>query len=326
MVEDEVKSFKEKVNGALERIVSGQPGRGYVLAESSMHPDLVEISKYSISSEGNMWRPLFLRSTAVGRYGVSEKLVIPYAAVLEGNHINTLNLDDLPCMDDQDTRRGKPTPHIQFSLLKKTSKDSGTSKVIISVFSLLDYFNKAVDYGPAAREQNSKISDEFSAARINLGHGQYLDLNKTREFRDLEGFVNLYRLKTGPLFGIALAIGGILGNETEENVNLLREAGYNFGIVYQFIDDFLDWGGIIEKVGKPLGFDPRKNNFLNVSMPEQAYRRLLQHKGLTIKLLSDVGGDFSEVIRLVDEIERKFVDCMKPEKLAELKNIDNSGN
>ena len=314
-----IQRFKNRVSGMLERIINGQPGRGPILAGTYMHPDLIEISRYSISNSGSMWRPLLLRSTAVGRYGVSEKIVIPYAAILEGNHINTLNLDDLPCMDNQNMRRGKKTPHLIFTGDQGASKDSGTANIILSVYTSQGLLNKAVDYGPATKEQNNKISDELSATRINLGNGQYIDLNKTQELKSLEEFVELFRLKTGPLFGAAMAIGGILGKEEEEKISLLREAGYNMGIVYQFFDDFLDWGGNEKRAGKPLGFDKKKKNFLDVTTPKIAYNLLIRHKKLANGLLKQVDGDFSQAAEVFNEIENNFIYCMKPNKLAELK-------
>ncbi len=208
---------------------------------------------------------------------------------------------------------------LTFTEDQSASQDSGTANIILNVYTSQDLFNKAVDYGPAAKEQNNKISDEFSTTRINLGNGQYIDLNKTKKLKNLEEFVELFRLKTGPLFGAAMAIGGILGKEEEEKINLLREAGYNMGIAYQFFDDFLDWGGNEERAGKPLGFDKKKKNFLDVTTPKIAYKLLTRHKELASELLKQVGGDFSQVSEVFNEIENNFIYCMEPNKLAELK-------
>ncbi len=309
--------FKRNVIGMLERMINGQPGMGPVLAGAYIHETLRDISRYSLLNEGSMWRPLILRAVA-STYDIKREHVIHYSSIIEAIHGLTLSLDDLPCMDDAFERRGKSPAHIKFADEMGASKDSGTAKVILNVFGYLSHFDAYIIHGPATPEQNIMIFDEVTLAKINLASGQEIDLADTQKISDLKGFADFYRLKTGALYGAAMATAVRLGNEESHKVDLYREAGNNLGISFQFDDDILDWGGDQSKVKKTLGLDDRRNTPFDIANPKEIFRTGEMYAENARELLGKTGNNIINVKRLMSEMKRAFNSKMLPDKLAEL--------
>lgn len=310
-------SFKRNVIGMLERMIDGQPGKGPVLATAYMHETLRDISRYSLLNEGSMWRPLILRAVA-GAYEVKRELVIYYSSIIEAVHGLTLSLDDLPCMDNAAERRGKPSAHINFAEKFNASKDSGTAKIILNVFGYLSHFDAYILHGPASSEQNTKIFDEVLLAKINLASGQEIDLSDTQKITNLREFADFYRLKTGSLYGAAMAIAAHLGCEESDKVDLYREAGNNLGISFQFNDDILDWGGDQRNVKKTLGLDNRRKTPFDIVTPKEIFAIGEIYAERARELLSSTGNNVIYVKRLISEMKRAFNSKMLQDKLVEL--------
>ncbi len=308
------REFERRIRGMLERIIDGQPGKGPVLAGAEQHPKIKDMLKYFLLNTGNLWRPLLLESVA-GAYNAPYEQVVHYSSLVEAVHSTSLVIDDTYCMDNAGDRRGKPSFHHAFSYPKGASKDAGTANTFLASFNALDYVEAAIRHGPASDSQNKKIADEVTRAKINLDAGQYIDLFEVEKMTTLRDFAGFYALKTGSLFGAAMAIGGILGKEKYEGVERLRESGIHLGVSYQFADDLLDFGGDKELVGKTLGLDARKKNLFDVASAEEIFSIREEYEKTARDLLDKVseknGMKFTKTKRLMTSMSRAFNRKMK---------------
>ncbi|MBK8726845.1 MAG: polyprenyl synthetase family protein [Holophagaceae bacterium] len=216
---------------------------------------LAEAMRYSLSAGGKRVRPVLclLAAEAVG--GDAES-ALPGALALEFIHTYSLVHDDLPAMDDDDLRRGKPTCHIAFDEAHAILAGDGL---------LTEAFRILAAEGAIAPERRVRALETLAVAagwRGMVG-GQALDLEGetlTREGRDLglEHLQTIHRLKTGALLRAALELGGILGGAEGSRLDALRGAGAALGLAFQIQDDILDATSDASTLGKRAGKDSGK--------------------------------------------------------------------
>ncbi len=203
---------------------------------------------YSVVSEKNhFWRPLLVLSSAKS-FGVDESISMPIACAAEVGHSGTLIMDDLPSMDNADTRRGKEACHKKFNItvaeLCSLDLCAGHSYSLI--------FNSKI-------EDKKKLIIAYNQPKtiIDIVRGQEQDLFYLREKKkpSQEEVINSYSLKTGALFSHCCYAGGVLGNAEFEELEMLKEIGNSIGIIYQVADDVKDKTGSRAEIGKPIGQD-----------------------------------------------------------------------
>jgi geranylgeranyl diphosphate synthase type II len=184
--------------------------------------------------------------------GDPEKLIGPAAAV-ELLHTYTLIHDDLPCMDDDDLRRGKPSCHKVF----------GEAIALLAGDALQTAaFDMLVEKGREAGLDEKALLSAVQELAIAAGSqgvvaGQCLDLAAEGQDIGLDELQNIHRLKTGELFVYAVRAGVILAGK-EEFMDPMTGFGEYFGLLFQITDDILDVVGSSEKLGKPIGSDAEK--------------------------------------------------------------------
>lgn len=195
--------------------------------------ELLKPMLYSLKNGGKRLRPLMLLATLVAS---SEKLLkkgIRTAIALEFIHTYSLIHDDLPAMDDDDIRRGKPTSHVQF--------DEATA--ILAGDSLLtDAFGIIADDSRLKNKEKVHIIKSLSQAAGSNGmvSGQYMDVKIEGKDIDLDTLKQIHYDKTGKLFIFAMDAAGIIGEFDEETCQLLIEFAESFGVAYQIHNDLLD--------------------------------------------------------------------------------------
>ena len=206
-----------------------------------------EAMRYATFAGGKRLRP-FLVLHAARLFGVDDSHSLRVGSALEVLHTYSLVHDDLPCMDDDDLRRGRPTTHIAFD--EMTAVLAGDALLTIAFEILAD---EKTHPDPAVRIALVARLTEAAGHDGMIG-GQVIDMLATEEF-GVGDVINLQRLKTGQLFEFACEAGPILGQAPAEDRARLRAYAREMGVVFQITDDLLDVISTAEKTGKAVGKD-----------------------------------------------------------------------
>ncbi len=214
---------------------------------------LLESEKYSVFAGGKRIRP-FLVLEFCRMLGGSDEAALPFACAIEMIHTYSLIHDDLPCMDDDDLRRGRPTNHKVF----------GYSTALLAGDGLL---TRA--FGVAA--SNPYVSDKARAEAVALlsscaGEfgmvgGQVIDLYGETKKLSLETLIKLHSMKTGALIRASALLGCLAAGASLDSpeAEAAREYANNIGLAFQIIDDILDVESSEEELGKSCGSDSERN-------------------------------------------------------------------
>ena len=222
----------------------------YLPAATAFPQPLFEAMRYSLFAGGKRIRPAFAFAAAEAVGGDGEA-VLPFAAGLEMIHTYSLIHDDLPAMDDDDLRRGKPTCH----------KVYGEGTAILAGDGLLsDAFAVVTAPGVLARhpaERVARIVHELAVAAGSGGMvaGQALDLDATGRSVDLATLEFLHTHKTGALIRAAVRVGGLAAGAGPDPLETLTRYAAHLGLAFQIADDVLDVESSTEQLGKPVGSD-----------------------------------------------------------------------
>ncbi len=209
---------------------------------------LAEAMRYAVLGGGKRLRPFLLMQSA-RLFGVAEEAALDAACALECIHCYSLVHDDLPAMDDDALRRGRPTVHIAFG--EATAILAGDALLTVA-FEILSAASTHPD--PAVRAE-LVLALAKAAGWQGMVLGQALDLSEERGGLGLEGVARMQALKTGALFGFACEAGAIIGRAgASERAALLAYADA-FGQAFQLADDLLDAQGDASALGKAVAKD-----------------------------------------------------------------------
>jgi geranylgeranyl diphosphate synthase type II len=236
--------YPEHLRGQIERYLEGLR-----FSHESGTAGLEEAMRYSLLAGGKRIRPVLTLATAEAT-GADPESVLPLAAALELIHTYSLIHDDLPAMDDDDLRRGRPTCHKRF----------GEDVAILAGDGL---------YAEAFRlllsEQRGEPEDVIACARLlaeatgvqGMVGGQYIDVTET-SIADAEGLRRLHELKTGRLIGASIECPLLVGGAHKRvTISEFRIFATELGVLFQIVDDILDVTGSDATLGKPQGCDER---------------------------------------------------------------------
>ena len=265
-------------------------------------PRLTDAVRYSLVGGGKRFRALLLLSSyrAVGGRADASKL----AAAVEIVHAYSLIHDDLPCMDDDDVRRGRPTVHRAFD-----ERVATTAGVAMVPFAARTAFDGAIDVGLDPTEA-AAVSREVmiaSGAGGMIG-GQLLDLESEGRTLDLDGLERIHRGKTGALIRASALIGGMAARATLEQRHALAEFGESIGLAFQIADDVLDITGTTERLGKTAGRDLDLNkvtypSLLGLEPAAERAERLVDDARATLEGVGIFSRELDALARFVVERE-----------------------
>lgn len=220
---------------------------------------VMEAMRYSALSGGKRLRP-FMTVECAGLFGVDADAAMTTAAAIECIHTYSLIHDDLPAMDNDDFRRGKPSCHVQF----------GEAAAILAGDGLLTYAFEILAHSkvhPDAGVRCELIRIIAKAAGVSgMVGGQMMDLDAENEQMDADEIIRLQRLKTGEMFAVSCEAGAILGKAPEQLRNALRRYAHDIGLAFQIIDDLLDVEGTREETGKKVKKDAEAGKATLVSV------------------------------------------------------------
>ena len=226
---------------------------------------LFEAMRYATIGGGKRMRPLLVLA-GCDLFNVGRDRALRVALAVECIHAYSLIHDDLPCMDDDDLRRGKPTLHRAFD--ECTAILAGDSLHALAFEVLAD---DATHEDPFVR---SELALELARAAgpAGMAGGQMMDLMAGEMTLDLNGVTRLQQLKTGALIGWCLEAAAIMGRVPPEGRTALRGYARDIGLAFQIADDLLDHEGSEEKAGKRVGKDDAagKETFVSLLGPDRA--------------------------------------------------------
>lgn len=223
------------------------------------HARLIEAMRYAAIGGGKRLRPLLLVATAE-MYGVHREAAMRAACAIESIHAYSLIHDDLPCMDDDDLRHGRPTVHKVYD--EATAVLAGDSLHAMAFHILSDPQSSG---DPFVRAELVHTLAGASGAHGMAG-GQMIDMIAESEQFDLRTITRLQQLKTGALLAASVEMGAILGRVPPEGRAHLRAYARDIGLAFQIADDLLDHEGDETKAGKALRKDAGQGKQTFVSL------------------------------------------------------------
>ena len=220
---------------------------------------LINPIKYGVISGGKKIRSTIIFD--VGKiFNIEKKKLINICAAVECIHSYSLIHDDLPCMDNDSVRRGKPATHIKFGEASAVLAGSSLLTLAFEIITDKKYL------------LNSKVKNEIINSLANCaGHtgiagGQELDLKFENKNKKLNQIINMQKKKTGKLFNFCFYAVGVVANKSRKEKNFLSNLGEEVGLLFQLADDFLDIKGSKKLVGKQLKKDNKKGKSTLLSL------------------------------------------------------------
>jgi len=247
-VSDYPDDLREQVEGYLAELT---------FSEAAATGGLDEAMRYSLLASGKRIRPVLALATARSA-GVDPVTVLPAAAAIELIHTYSLIHDDLPAMDDDELRRGRPTSHVKF----------GEDVAILAGDGL---FAEAIRHFCERQEGRpdrvlAGLAELTAATGVGgMVGGQYVDVTAGEDV-DADTLRGLHALKTGRLIGASVRMPLTLGGISEDATIPYRRFADELGVLFQIVDDILDVTGSDEELGKPQGSDERHGKVTYVSL------------------------------------------------------------
>ena len=228
--------------------------------------DLLNVMKYSTLSGGKKIRSSIIIN--MGKlFNLNFTKILNLCGAVECIHSYSLIHDDLPCMDNDKIRRGKPSTHVKF----------GESTAILAGNSLLTLAFEMIT------DKNYLISDEskielvkslsLCAGHTGIAKGQHLDLSFENKKKNLRQIISMQKKKTGKLFNFCCYSVGVVAERSKKEKKMLSLVGEDIGLLFQLADDFLDITGNKKLAGKPLKKDNKKgkSTLINLLGYDKAY-------------------------------------------------------
>ncbi len=220
---------------------------------------LMQAMRYATLGGGKRIRP-FLVCASAKLFGIEEKRSLRVAAAIEMVHCYSLVHDDLPAMDDDDLRRGKPTCHVKYD--EATAILAGDA-LLTRAFEVLA--DEETSFDPGIRSSLVAALAK-SAGCAGMVGGQMIDLGAENAELTLEEITQLQRMKTGALIAVSCEMGAIMGQATYKEKYSLNQYANDIGLAFQIVDDLLDITGNEVEVGKKIQKDAEAGKATFVSL------------------------------------------------------------
>lgn len=266
-------SYQKRVNAALDK---------YLPREDPPEHNLAEAIRYSVIGGGKRIRPAMVYAAGEAM-GVSTDLLDIPACAVEMIHAYSLIHDDLPAMDDDDLRRGRPTCHKAFN--EATAMLAGDAL-------------QALAYEILAKDDHEELTPEHRIKMLSLltgasgahgmAGGQAVDLASVGKQLTLEQLEHMHQLKTGALIRASILLGGMCKRDiSKDELDMLSDYARCIGLSFQIQDDILDVIGDTETLGKPQGSDQeqKKPTFPAILGLEESQQRAVRQHELALEIL-----------------------------------------
>ena len=288
--------LEERINKINEQIES------YLPEEKGHQSTIFEAMNYSVRAGGKRLRPMLMEET-YHLFGGTEKAVEPFMAAMEMIHTSSLIHDDLPCMDNDELRRGLPT----------TWKKFGYDMAVLAGDALMIYAFETASRAFAMTRYPDRAARAIQVLAEKTGiygmiGGQVVDVQLTGKPVPQEKLDFIYRLKTGALLEASMMIGAILGGASADEVKCVEEIASAVGLAFQIQDDILDVTSTSEALGKPVLSDEKnqKTTYVTLVGLEQAKKNVEEISARAVSLLKELPGNNAFLENLIAMlVERK---------------------
>ena len=273
----------------------------YLPKEEGYQKKVEEAMNYSVLAGGKRLRPMLLEET-YKMFGGEGRVVEPFMASIEMVHTYSLVHDDLPCMDNDEYRRGRKTTHVVY----------GEGMAVLAGDGLLNFaFETAIKAFRLARdeEEMKKIARALGIFAAKAGiygmiGGQTADIEAENEESEAteEQLLFIHEHNTAALIQSAMMVGAVLAEASEEEVERIEKCAYNIGLAFQIQDDILDVTGSLETLGKETGSDAKNKKMTYVTLwgMEEAKKEVERLSEEALAILSSFGREnafLEELIR-----------------------------
>lgn len=275
----------------------------YLPEETGFAARLAEAMNYSMKAGGKRLRPLFLKEAYV-KCGGTGQVCEPFMAAIEMIHTHSLIHDDLPAIDNDDLRRGKPTTHAVY----------GEALGILSGDALLNYAYETAMQAFDMTEDIRSVADALKilAQKTGIGGmlgGQSVDVMNDGKPLSADMLDYIYEHKTSRLIEAPLMIGAVLAGAPQETVKTMERIGYLTGIAFQIEDDILDVTSTAAELGKPIHSDEKNHKVTYVTLRglEGAKEKAGQLSEEAVRLLDALPGEnvfLTELLKSLTERKR----------------------
>jgi len=242
--------------------------------------ELIPAMKYGLFPGGKKIRSKILLDIG-SIFKIKYQTLIAIGAAVECIHAYSLIHDDLPCMDNDALRRGKPSTHIKF----------GEATAVLAGNSLLTMAFEILSSSYLRISEKSKLSlikrlSECSG-HLGIAGGQYLDLNFEKKKVSKNKIINMEVKKTGKLFSFCCSVAPIIKNRSAKEINFFDKIGSNAGLLFQIADDVIDYQGSSKVAGKKTGKDKKKGKATLISL--LGYKNAIKYsENIKFKIISDL--------------------------------------
>lgn len=257
---------------------------------NGLHSIIFDSANYSVFAGGKRLRPL-LSYSVCEMLGKNPDICKHFSAAVEFIHTYSLIHDDLPCMDNDDFRRGKLTNHKKY----------GEAMALLAGDTLLTY---AFYVASLSKTENNitlnaiNLMSKFAGPDGMIG-GQVIDINGAKNYNEL---LTVHKMKTGSLIKLACRLGALSADADETKIKYIDAFAENIGIAFQIKDDILDVKSTSEILGKPIGSDEKRGIVTYVTLfgEDGAKQKLTEHTNLAKNALSPFGKNAEFLLSLSD--------------------------
>lgn len=270
----------------------------YLPAEEGYQKTIFSAMNYSVKAGGKRLRPLLMRE-AYRMFGGRGKEIEPFMAAMEMIHTSSLIHDDLPCMDNDEFRRGKPT----------TWKAYGYDMAVLAGDALMIYAFETASKAFSMNGDPARVGRALEILAQKTGiygmiGGQTVDVELTGKPVPKEKLDFIYRLKTGALLEASLMIGAVLAGADEESLSAMEQIAADVGFAFQIQDDILDVTSTPEVLGKPVHSDEKneKTTYVTLMGAGEAARIVEERSNEAIRLLNTLPGENPYLAQLLVQL------------------------
>lgn len=281
------------VESALER---------YVPEPSLLQSELFRAMRYSLLAGGKRIRPVLVLEFC-GLCGGDQEAALPFACAIEMIHTYSLIHDDLPCMDDDEMRRGKPSNHVVFG--EAQALLAGDSLLTMAFETMLS----AESIGNVGAQKAAEAAGVLAkaAGAFGMAGGQAIDLMSEGKHIPMETLQKMDECKTGALIRAAAKMGCILGGAESKLIRAADEYGAAIGFAFQIVDDILDVQGEEKALGKPIGSDREndKSTYVSLLGMKNAHRAVQELTDTAVSSLDAFDGDTTYLRKLAVKLAKR---------------------